>query len=638
MIELGTLVDYLDYFGWIVVFGGIIASAILFTLGRSAEGRKIIFGTTIGAFILAFGWTIITSTISYQSYNIPGWSDISYAIYAAAAFSVIFAAIELVRGNGREGLGYFLTAIALIFMLNYGPSIFGVNNVNLKPPQVNAVFGIGIPGTSFQLGVPVQWLIDMPSSSQILSIQINGESVYQFTENIAFGVLGIAILGDIIWTLWQKEDVFAMLKDVSKDVAAAVLLIISMPYIYEIFATVINYIANCLIQPVSGTITSMGDSAAALIAGGFAGGYFVPALADTASDILFSLAIAGMLAAIRFFAVAAALVLFPVFMALWVFPPLRGAVKFLIEFVLGMAFSGIIASGIFLTLLSVGTSNAGYATILYLASPVLYGFLPMMISFAGGSGLLSLGTNLLPFKRGRGAGGRGGSGAGQNTPTPVPAGAPAQVGASVGSSKLRTGLGRINMNVSNPPPSPGTKLSQQYGTPSSLSVNSPGPAPVGIISRIRNRESAKISTSAENPVNVPKGYEITSAKEYTDYGPMQAKPTNNNMRITGSDMNNVTAISSLNTEKQGQATVFRETATNLRKKDVEIKETKAHAFAYGVGENLKAGAIMTAQKFGQKMDSWLNAQGINVRPFESIQNKIRETRLRKPGKKRTQTF
>jgi HPt (histidine-containing phosphotransfer) domain-containing protein len=83
--------------------------------------------------------------------------------------------------------------------------------------------------------------------------------------------------------------------------------------------------------------------------------------------------------------------------------------------------------------------------------------------------------------------------------------------------------------------------------------------------------------------------------------------------------------------------VFPETATNLRKKDVEIKETKAHALVHGVADNLKAGSVMTIQKFGQKMDDWLNQQGISVRPFESIENKIREVKLKRASKKRGQT-
>jgi hypothetical protein len=39
----------------------------------------------------------------------------------------------------------------------------------------------------------------------------------------------------------------------------------------------------------------------------------------------------------------------------------------------------------------------------------------------------------------------------------------------------------------------------------------------------------------------------------------------------------------------------------LRKKNVEIKETKAHALACGTAENLKTRSVMTAERFGQKM-------------------------------------
>jgi len=83
--------------------------------------------------------------------------------------------------------------------------------------------------------------------------------------------------------------------------------------------------------------------------------------------------------------------------------------------------------------------------------------------------------------------------------------------------------------------------------------------------------------------------------------------------------------------------VFPETATNLRKKDVEIKETKAHALVHGVAENLKAGSVMTAQKLRQKMDDWINEHGVSIRPFESIENKIKEVKLRRANKTHKQT-
>jgi hypothetical protein len=74
-----------------------------------------------------------------------------------------------------------------------------------------------------------------------------------------------------------------------------------------------------------------------------------------------------------------------------------------------------------------------------------------------------------------------------------------------------------------------------------------------------------------------------------------------------------------------------------RKRVTIYKESIPQALWHGVRENLKAGAIMTAQKFGQKMDNWLNQQGISVRPFESIENKIKEVKLKRASKTPKQT-
>ena len=41
-MDINTLVDYLAYFAWIVDAGGVIASAILISMGRE-EGKKILF-------------------------------------------------------------------------------------------------------------------------------------------------------------------------------------------------------------------------------------------------------------------------------------------------------------------------------------------------------------------------------------------------------------------------------------------------------------------------------------------------------------------------------------------------------------------------------------------------------------------
>ena len=83
--------------------------------------------------------------------------------------------------------------------------------------------------------------------------------------------------------------------------------------------------------------------------------------------------------------------------------------------------------------------------------------------------------------------------------------------------------------------------------------------------------------------------------------------------------------------------MFPEAATNLRVKSVEVRETIPHALVHGVAENLKAGAIMTAEKFGQKMDDWINEHGVSIRPFEAVENKIREVRLRRANKTHKKT-
>jgi hypothetical protein len=74
-----------------------------------------------------------------------------------------------------------------------------------------------------------------------------------------------------------------------------------------------------------------------------------------------------------------------------------------------------------------------------------------------------------------------------------------------------------------------------------------------------------------------------------------------------------------------------------RKRITVYKEPILRALGFGVLGNLKAGAIMTAQKFGQKMDNWLNQQGVSVRPFETLEKTIRQVRLRRASKTPKQT-
>ena len=617
MVDINTLINYLAYFAWIVDAGGIIVSAILIGMGRE-EGKKILFGAVAGAFVLAFFWTILTTTIQYQTVNLPYWSYIVEFAYAGAAIATIFAAIEFVRGELREGLGYLLAAILVVFMVNYGPQILGVQSLNLQPANLNAeIGGIGVAGFNFG-GVPLSWLIEMPNPSTFSAFQ----SVFQLSQEVALGILGIAFVFALIIRTYDTEDVFTALKQTSKDTITTAILIYGIVDLYNIFAQVINYAATNIVAPYQGALESIDNIVTGIITGGFAGGYFVPALADISSDLLFSLFLAAMLALIRFLAIASALAVAPILISLWIVPPLRGVVKFIGDIIIGLGISGLISS-VILALLSSFINQ--YPEIL-IASPVLFGFLPMMLGF-GATGLLPAGAgNLIPFRRGRKSSTQSTSSQGSEVAVGVAGGV---VRGIAGASQKTVGETKLRRNT----------LLRHYGTAQSTGSVSPPPAPTGIIGRVRNRHAESVIISAENPlgINVPKGYEV-KAKEYTDYGKFQLKPSDHNLRITGNDMSNVTALSAMSSEKYRGATMFPETATNLRVKSVEVRETIPHASVHGVAGNLKAGAIMTTEKFGQKMDDWLNEQGVNVRPFEAVENTIREVKLERASRKKRQTF
>ncbi|BDC18251.1 hypothetical protein [Acidianus sp. HS-5] len=513
---------------------------------------------------------------------------------------------------------------------------FGWNFVAAGMYAIEQFFSGLASGVLKIFNLPFAYAVMMPtyptSNGNCFGIGQTIYQMYQYTEGIAFGVLGIFLIGNILYRLWNgvEEGISRIIIGVSKDVITVAFVIVAAPYLYDVFAYIVNEVGGNLINYGNPGIL-IGD-AIGVIASGMGLGYFVPELADLGSDLAFAIFLAFALFIIRFLAIAAILVATPILAVMWLFPPFRGAVRIFFEMILALGISGIVAAALFALLGKLATSSPIAEFGIGLASPVLFGFLPMILSFTGVSSIMTQG-GFLPFGRGRKMGAQGAQTQGSQTQQPTPAAAGGAVAgaavATAGYTKLRSpGSGALRSR----------SIINQPGTPEAVSVTSPRAPATGIVGRIRNREIASVSTSAENPMNVPKGYSIVSAKEYTDYGPMQLKPTDHNIRITGSDMNNVTAISSFSTERNKQgALVFPETATNLRKKDVEIKETKAHALVHGITENYKAGGIAFAQKFGQRFDSWLNQQGINIRPFESIENKIREVKLRKAGRKIKQT-
>jgi hypothetical protein len=171
-------------------------------------------------------------------------------------------------------------------------------------------------------------------------------------------------------------------------------------------------------------------------------------------------------------------------------------------------------------------------------------------------------------------------------------------------------------------------------------VLNPPPAPVGIHDRIRNRKTViKESNPRDNlklPEELPGGL-----KKVTDYitpvDQEKVKQFGKEMEWVARSAPPIPGIQE-DIKKIGEQRAKELGISPDQRKRVTIyKESIPHALARGMAENLKAGAIMTAQKFGEKMDNWLNQQGISVRPFETVEKTIREVKLRRASKKKGQT-
>jgi hypothetical protein len=618
MVDINTLINYLAYFAWIVDAGGVIASAVLIALGKE-EGKKILFGTVAGAFVLTFFWTILTSTIPSQSINLPYWNYIEEFTYAGAAVAMIFAAIEMIRGELREGVTYLLAAVLIVFMVNYGPQILGVQNLNLQPADIYVNLG-GVGFYSFQFGgVPVAWLIEMPDPSTFPPFQ----SVFQLSQEVALGILGLAFVFALIIRTYELEDPITALKITSKDTIVAAILIYGILDLYEIFAQVINYASTNIFAPYQGAIQWMDNTAIAIIVAGFGAGYFVPALADIASDLLFSLFLAAMLALIRFLAIAAALAAAPILISLWIVPPLRGVIRIIADIIIGLGIAGLVAS----VMLALLASIINQYPVILIASPVLLGFLPMMIGFGTATGLLPVGAgNLIPFRGGGKKGSQGGKGqpqaqaGGAVVPAPGGIGTPSP---TVGQTKLRSPRAGAPAPVQ---PSPSTSSTKP------ATVINPPPAPVGIFDRIRNRKTVTIESNPRD--NWKLREELPGGlKKETDYitpiDQEKVKQFGKEMEWVARSAPPIPGIQEDIRKYGEQRAKELGISPDQRRRITVYKESIPRALARGMGENLKAGAVMTAQKFGQKVDDWLNQQGISVRPFEAVENKIREVKLRR---------
>ncbi len=131
---LNGLVDYFFYAVWVAVAAGVALSALLFAMGKPKEGGRFLVGTIAAAFVLSFGWIILTSAFRASSNSFPGASDITLLAYAGAALSVGASALYLLLGHIEKAVGYFAVAALILLAFNFGPAWFGAT---------------GLPGTTY---------------------------------------------------------------------------------------------------------------------------------------------------------------------------------------------------------------------------------------------------------------------------------------------------------------------------------------------------------------------------------------------------------------------------------------------------------------------------------------------------------
>jgi len=437
--------------------------------------------------------------------------------------------------------------------------------------------------------------------------------MYQYTEGIAFGILGIFLIGNILYRLWNgvEEGISRIIIGVSKDVITVAFVIVTAPYLYDVFADIVNMVGGHLIN--YGNPGALLAEAFGVIAAGMGLGYFVPELANIGSDLVFAIFLAFALFVIRFLAIAAILIATPILAAMWLFPPFRGAVRLFFDIILALGISGIIAASLLALLGKLASASPILSVGIGLASPVLFGFLPTTLSFIGVSGIMTQG-GFFPFGRGK-----------RGTSPQSSAGSAGGVAGGVAGATITQTAGQTKLR--NPRAGSTTSTSTVSST-----VSSPPPAPVGIAERLRNRKTVTVTSNPRDNLKFPEKLRGGLKKE-TDYigpvDPEKLKQYGKEMEWVASSAPPIPGIHE-HIKKYGENRA-REMGISpeQRGRVVRYRETIPHALARGVAENLKAGAIMTAQKFGQKMDDWLNQQGISVRPFESIENKIREVKLRK---------
>lgn len=263
------------------------------------------------------------------------------------------------------------------------------------------VKSVASPAYAFITGVfnvPFDMFVDIPYiGSTGGPIGKAMDKMYTYTEGLSLSFLGAFFIADLAWTIWSQasDDLTDTIVSLAKDGIMVSLVMLTAPYFYNSFATVVNTAGNSLIAYGNPGALLLLDIP--LILAGATVGYFVPFLATLSADLVFALAVATALAALRYLLVGAILVATPILSVFWLFPPLRRIVGFFFELCAGLAIAGIISAAALALFSKLALADPSViSVVMFLASPIFFTFLPSFVSFGlvGGGGIGGLASGI----------------------------------------------------------------------------------------------------------------------------------------------------------------------------------------------------------------------------------------------------
>jgi hypothetical protein len=612
---MGTVETVLGWVEWIalVLIGAeiVIAAWKISSEHNLDEGfRKIILATAGGVLILSlvnYFVPQVNSIIPSSVLSLPGANYIVDLAVAAFGVGAIYGGYLVARGDLEHGFEMIGLVAAMFILMSSASSLFSSpslpTNVQLNQITANAQSN----------GISLNFIADIINFATVLP---SGGAINSLASLVDKYAETIAIIGLIILAVWRflfdmEMELMRYLVTIVKDIVVAAILIAGALSIWSGFAEIVNGIIAIILN--SSNVQAFLNTVLAVligwIAGGIAGGYFVPFLADFASGLVEMSIIAFDLALARYLIISAAVALAPILAALWLWPPLRRVVEFVAYFILGMAIGGIIAAGAIYVLASSG-----------IVSGLAAAFAPFTMG-------------ILPWTTGIAFGGIGASGGGIITRS-LPRGSSTSTGTngSSGSSVILQNTKQQQIPQTTTLNRPTIKVPQSQTAPQQ-------PAQQSLLQSIKN---AVIPPTAQRVMNrqviqtqapigqvkssIPSGFKA----QINPPKPFPPLPTNSNVRVgnttygtgirllpAGMKLDTVIRQGKIGGNRISEGNKIAKTSISSAIADVTAQETKFHAFI----DALKQNALLFYRHFDMGLQRRLGISPSMLRPNYTTLNK-----------------